>query len=138
MNLRNLCITVILLLSFCATAYADYIQGHVTEIDRQQGEVMIILCDICTGDKQCSAKNEHDPTHSKDVKTVKVLASWLPRCLSEGMMVFARGDYVKGDTSTFNAVEVFPRKRLGSKDGTGVRSRFRHRGGRGHQEGHHE
>lgn len=130
-------IATLLVLLFSSTALADYIQGHVVAIDREHGTVDIVLCDMESENKGCQVENSHLAKHGDDPPRIRVAVSWLPRCLTEGMMVFARGEYVKDDASRFEAVEVFPRKRLGSGDETGVRSRFRHQRGQGHQQGRH-
>jgi hypothetical protein len=132
-------IATLLVVLFSSTALADYIQGHVVGIDREHGTVDNVLCDMESDDVQgCRVKNGQLAEHGEDSVRIRVVVSWLPRCLAEGMMVFARGEYVKDDASRFEAVEVFPRKRLGSGDETGVRSRFRHQRGRGHQQERHE
>lgn len=136
---RVLSITAFLMLCLATSAWADYIQGHVVQLDRQQGTVDIILCATCAEGKECSKDTEaHLAEHGPNPATVRVRVDWLPRCLAPGMMVYARGVYAEDDATRFEAVEVFPRKRLGSKDNTGVRSRFRHQRGRGHRQGQHE
>ncbi len=118
--------------------YADYLQGYITRIDREKGTVEIILCDVCTGGNNGSVDTEHQAEHDEDAPRVTVVASWFPRCFTEGMMIYARGSFLEDNTNVFDAVEVFPRKRLGREDKTGVRSRFRHQRGEGHNQGHHE
>lgn len=131
--MRILSLFILMLCSQTALAHADYIQGHIVQIDRAQGELVITLCaEGCTGSKPCALKGQDlavDLGEGKVGRRVTVLASWLPRCLSEGMMIFARGDFVKDDTTRFEAAQVFPQKGRGSKDETGVRSRFRHHRG---------
>ena len=107
-------------------AQADYIQGQVVRVDRQKGEVVIALCAQSTGGKCCRVAGEQESASSGDGVVVTVIASWLPRCLSEGMMIFARGSFSSDEPLIFEAVEVFPRKKRGGKDTTGVRSRFHH------------
>lgn len=130
-------IATLLVLLFSSPALGDYIQGHVVEIDREHGTVDIVLCEMESDNEGCQVQNRHLDEHGETAVRIRVAVSWLPRCLTEGMMVFARGEYVQDDASRFEAVEVFPRKRLGSGDETGVRSRFRHQRGRGHQQGRH-
>ena len=120
-------------------AFGDYIQGHVVLVDRGQGVVEIVLCESCPEEKSCAVESsEHLKTHGKNPARIRVVVAWIPRCLREGMMVFARGAYAEGDASRFEAVEVFPRKRMGGRDNTGVRSRFRHHRGRGGQQGQYD
>ena len=135
MNLRIIYIAITLLGLSVSSAYADYIQGHVVRIDRQQGEMTITLCGGCTGEEQDHVNGLPQPADA--VQQVTIRAPWFPRCLIEGMMVFARGSFAEADTSLFEAVEVFPHKTMGSKDKTGVRFRFRHHRGRGQHKGHH-
>ncbi len=137
MNLRIIYITIMLLGLSVSPACADYIQGHIVRIDREQGVVDLVLCDMPGNQKDCLRRADHDVVHGEDGVQVKVVAVWLPRCLAEGMMVFARGAFAKEDAGVFEADEVFPRRRMGSEDKTGVRSRFRHQTGRGYHKGQH-
>ncbi len=127
------CITAFLVLSLATFACADYIQGHVVLVDRQQGVVDIVLCETCPEGKTCVVDlSEHMKTHGSEPVIIRVVVAWIPRCLRVGTMAFARGVYSADDRSRFEAVEIFPRKRMGGRDDTGVRSRFRnHRGQQG-------
>lgn len=137
MNLRILYIIIILLGLSVSPACADYIQGHIVRIDREQGVVDLMRCDVPGSQKDCAWDADHEVVHADDAVPVRVIALWLPRCLTEGMMVFARGSFAKEDATIFEADEVFPRRRMGSEDKTGIRSRFRHKSGRGHHKGPH-
>ena len=129
---------ILLLIAFSvAPAYADSIQGHIVRIDRERGEVEMILSGDGTEEGRHHLPEGQPPVHTDEASVVKVLAMWFPRCLSEGMMIFARGSYIDDDMTIFEAEEVFPLRRHGRKDKTGVRSRFRHHGGRGHHKGNH-
>ena len=134
MKFRLFFITALFVLFFGQTAYADYIQGHVVQVDRETGIVEILLCDVCSGDSGCCHEKGHVEAHGDDAAHVRIIVSWIPRCLSEGMMIFARGVFAEKDATRFDAVEIFPSKRRGGQDSTGVRSRFRYHKGRGHHE----
>ncbi len=139
MTFRTVYITLFCLSLFTTSAYADYIQGHIVRIDRQKGEVDVVLCEDCTGAEH-HLSEEHYKVHGDDSEepVVTVVAMWFPRCFAEGVMIFARGAYKTDDPAVFEAEEVFPLRRLGRKDKTGVRSRFRHHGGgRRHHQGNH-
>lgn len=137
---RILSITAFLLLTLASSAYADYIQGHVLRIDRKLGLVDIVLCESCPEGRICNGDlaDHMLKTHGPEPGTVRVVVAWIPRCLREGVMAFARGVYAANDASRFEAVEIFPRRRMGGKDNTGVRSRFRHHRGQGGQQDPHE
>jgi hypothetical protein len=128
MKLRVICLAVIFSGLFVSSVYADYLQGHIVRIDRENSEIFIVLSEECPGQDNCHSEEEQqnqlDDTTEKTA--VRVIAAWLPRCLSEGMMVYVRGNYSSDDHLVFKAVDVFPRKRRGGKDKTGVRSRFHH------------
>ncbi len=125
MSLRIFYIAILLLLLSSSSVFADYIQGHVVWIDREQGVMEIVLCDVCVD--VTGATDESSAEKGEDVPIIKVVASWFPLCISEGVLVFARGVYSEGNATVFKADDVFPYKRLGNKDKTGVRSRFRHK-----------
>jgi len=123
MQLRLFSIAIFFVMLSFQVAYADYIQGHVVLLDRESGFVDIIICEGCTSDEECSVEAGHMAKHGEGATQVHIVVSWIPRCLTEGMMIFARGVFAEDDSSRFEAVDVFPCKRMGGKDKTGVRSR---------------
>lgn len=128
MKLRVICLVIIFSGLFVYPVYADYIQGHIVRIDRERSEIFIVLSEECPDQDDCHTgqKQQDQLDYTTEKTAIRVIAVWLPRCLSEGMMVYVRGDYSSEDHLVFKAVDVFPRKRRGGKDKTGVRSRFHH------------
>ncbi len=109
-------------------AMAEYLQGTVVRIDRDRGEVEIMLsengqCHLDSADASI-AKEGRVPTEK--ARSVLVKAAWFPRCLGKGAQVYARGQFAPDRSDLFEAEDVFPCRRRGGHDPTGVRSRFQH------------
>lgn len=121
------CLVISVILSVLAMvlpAQAEYLQGTVLRIDRQQGEMEILPRPA----RQEGATGMQAETESAEAEKILIKAAWFPRCLAVGDQVYARGTFVTGSREGFVAEEVFPSRRRGSHDPTGVRSRFhRHR-----------
>lgn len=101
---------------------AEYLQGTVVRVDRQDGELEIAL----SANGQCHMENGKKAVDAQNTPRVLVKAAWFPRCLVTGDQVYARGEYAQGSKDVFEAEDVFPCRRRGGHDPTGVRSRFHH------------
>lgn len=107
---------------------AEYLQGTVVGVDRDRGEVDIIVsgngqCHLEDGDGTMAKQND---TPADKKRRIIVKAAWFPRCLGEGDQVYARGQFAPERSDLFEAEDVFPCRRRGGHDPTGVRSRFQH------------
>lgn len=108
---------------------AEYLQGTVVRIDRDRGEVEIILsktgqCPLENGNEEVD--KGHSPQQEKE-QIILVKAAWFPRCIAEGGQVYVRGEYAPNSKVVFEAEDIFSCRKRGGHDPTGVRSRFHHK-----------
>ncbi len=122
MRLSIFFILSLALIVWTSPVMAEYLQGTVVRIDRQGGELEITL----SANGQCRMENGKKAVERQNTPRVLVRAAWFPRCLVTGDQVYARGEYAQGSKEIFEAEDVFPCRRRGGHDPTGVRSRFHH------------
>ncbi|MBU0680576.1 MAG: hypothetical protein KKD73_04050 [Proteobacteria bacterium] len=107
---------------------AEYLQGTVVRIDHGKREIEMLIaengqCRFENGTESVDKERQVPPGKTKNIL---VKAVWFPGCLTPGTQVYARGKYALDSKELFEADEVFPCRRRGGHDPTGVRSRFNH------------
>lgn len=128
MKFFSLSILFVALVALASPVMAEYLQGTVVRIDHGKREVEILLsedgmCRFGNGAQTSAADNQ---VVEPKTRSILVKAAWLPGCLAQGSQVYARGKYAPDSSELFEADEVFPCRRRGGHDPTGVRSRFNH------------
>ncbi len=121
-------IVCLFFLASVSPALAEYLQGTVVHVDRDKGEVEILLSakGQCHLDGGNETVDQEDSSQAENQRRILVKAAWFPRCLEEGTQVYARGKFAADEADIFEAEDVFPCRKRGGHDPTGVRSRFQH------------
>lgn len=107
---------------------AEYLQGTVVRIDHGKREIDMLISENgqCRLENGAEAVTKESQALPEKTRNILVKASWFPGCLTPGTQVYARGKYASDSKELFEADEVFPCRRRGGHDPTGVRSRFNH------------